>query len=77
MMAYAKIESNKLDHFNYEYEDFIYSQVRSSVKYQYLRCILFRNLKCKGFGKIDITLNQFIQMQDHNHETDAYTTTTK
>ena len=71
-MAYAKIESNKLEHFNFE--DFIYSHVRSSVKYQYLRCTLYRNLKCKDFGKIDLTLNQFIQTQDHNHEVDAYKT---
>ena len=60
-MAYAKIESNKLEHFNYEFEDFIYSHVRSSVKSQYLRCTLYRNLNCKGFGKIDLTSNQFIQ----------------
>ena len=31
-------------------------------------------MKCKGFGKIDLTLNQFIQTQDHNHEADAYKT---
>ena len=54
---------------------FIYSHVRSSsVKYQYLRCTLYINLKCKGFGNIDLTLNQFIQTQDHNHEVDAYKT---
>ena len=73
-MAYSTIESNKLNYFNYEFEDFIYSNVRSNSKYRYLRCILYRKLKCKGFGKIDLYSNQFIPTQDHNHDTDAYKT---
>ena len=67
-------ESNKLNYFNYEFEGFIYSNVRSNSKYKYARCILYRRLKCKGFGKIDLYLNQFIITQDHNHDTDAYKT---
>ena len=31
-------------------------------------------LKCKGFGKIELYLKQFIPTQDHNHDTDAYKT---
>ena len=33
-----------------------------------------KSSNAKGFGKIDLNLNEFIQTQDHNQDTDAYKT---
>ena len=71
-MAYSEIESNKLNHFNIQHDNFIYSKVRYDGKFQYLRCTLFRNLKCKGFGKIDKMTDKFIKTQERNHEAHVY-----
>ena len=71
-MAYSEIESNKLNHFNIQHDNFIYSKVRCNGKFQYLRCTLFRNLKCKGFGKIDKMTDKFIKTQEHNHKAHVY-----
>ena len=71
-MEVTLVEGKKLNSVNYQSGGYLYTKVRSSQQFTYVRCTLNRSSGCPGYAKIDNALNTLIPTSAHDHGEEAY-----
>ena len=49
-----------------------YIKSKTNTKSTYLRCVLFKTLRCKGTSKLQYDIDRIVSMNQHNHGLSEY-----
>ena len=53
-------------------EGYKYIKSKTNTKSTYLRCVLFKTLRCKGTSKLQYDIDRIVSMNQYNHGLSEY-----